>query len=90
MASSNKPRNSILHLFDPLVSPATPRRDASPDSGSSDKENDLPPAPGEVTVFFNRIYTSNRNAAPPSTPQGPLIDIGDAVTPQDEGSECEA
>ncbi|KAH9928359.1 uncharacterized protein B0H18DRAFT_255577 [Fomitopsis serialis] len=74
---ANKPRNSVLYMFDPLESLATPRRDGSPDSGSSDKENDV--QPGDVTVFFNRVYTSHKNVAP-KTPNGKLIDFGDTTT----------
>ncbi|KAI0925684.1 hypothetical protein AcV5_008355 [Taiwanofungus camphoratus] len=73
--TTNKPRNSVLYLFDPLKSPVTPRRDSSPDSGS-DKENDAPP--GEFTVFFNRIYPS-KNHAVLKTPEGRLIDFSDTT-----------
>ncbi|KZT67421.1 hypothetical protein DAEQUDRAFT_641750, partial [Daedalea quercina L-15889] len=83
LAMASKPRNSILYLFDPLESLTTPRRDRSPDSGSSDKENDV--QPGEVTVFFNRIYTSQKNVAP-KTPNGKLIDFGDTTTDDVWGS----
>lgn len=71
---ASKPRNSVLYLFDPLESTTTPRRDGSPDSSCSDKENDV--QPGEVTMFFNRIYKSQKNATP-KTPNGKLIDFGD-------------
>ncbi|KAI0833581.1 hypothetical protein BC628DRAFT_33620 [Trametes gibbosa] len=72
-----KPRNSVLYLFDPLhQSPSTARRDSSPELGTSDKENDLPP--GDVTVFFDRIYTAPKlQGIQPHTPKGKLIDIGD-------------
>ncbi|EPT01698.1 hypothetical protein FOMPIDRAFT_1119763, partial [Fomitopsis schrenkii] len=73
---ANKPRNSVLYLFDPLESMSTPRRDGSPDSSSSDKENDV--QPGEVTMFFNRIYTSQKDTVP-KTPNGKLIDFGDTT-----------
>ncbi|KAH9949928.1 hypothetical protein B0H21DRAFT_671573, partial [Amylocystis lapponica] len=66
-----KPRNSVLYLFDPLSAPITPRRESSPDSGS-DKENDVPP--GEVTMFFNRMYKAPIHSMP-KTPQGCLIDF---------------
>ncbi|KZT01530.1 uncharacterized protein LAESUDRAFT_731102 [Laetiporus sulphureus 93-53] len=71
----NKPRGSIL-LFDPLQSPATPQREPSPDSGSSDKEND--DSPGEFTMLFDRVYTCH--ATPTKTYNGPLIDLG-GMTP---------
>lgn len=84
---TNKPRNSVLYLFDPLESVTTPRRDGSPDSiSSSDKENDV--QPGEVTMFFNRIYTSHKNVAP-KTPNGKLIDFGDTTTDDVWGLEEE-
>ena len=83
---ANKPRNSVLYLFDPLESVTTPRRDGSPDSSSSDKENDV--QPGEVTMFFNRIYTSQKAAAP-KTPNGKLIDFGDTTTDDVWGLEDE-
>ncbi|TFY53076.1 hypothetical protein EVJ58_g9654 [Rhodofomes roseus] len=81
---TNRPRNSVLYMFDPLESMTTPRRDGSPDSGSSDKENDI--QPGEVTVFFNRIYTTQMNTAP-KNPNGKLIDIGDTTTDDVFGEE---
>ncbi|CCL98647.1 uncharacterized protein FIBRA_00649 [Fibroporia radiculosa] len=80
-----KPRNSVLYLFDPLRSPSTPRREPSPDSGSSDKENDIPP--GEITVFFNRIYTT-RNDVVKEASKGPLIDFGDTTV--DESANVES
>lgn len=85
----NKPRNSVLYLFDPLSSsPSTPRRDSSPDSGS-DKENDV--AAGEVTVFFNRIYKASAQTVP-KTLEGRLIDFdttADVVGQDDEDEDEE-
>ncbi|THH15508.1 hypothetical protein EUX98_g9457 [Antrodiella citrinella] len=64
---------SILSLFDPLRTPATPERDAaSPDL--SDKENDGPSeTAGQVTVFFNRVYKHPSHQTV-KTPRGKLID----------------
>lgn len=73
--NTNRPRDSILSLFDPLAAPTTPERDVSTPDSASDKEND---GPGQVTVFFNRIYTKPQtptHVASPST--GQLIDFGD-------------
>lgn len=66
---------SVLSLFDPLRTPATPERDAaaSPDP-SSDKENDEPIcSAGQVTAFFNRVH-KHHSHAPVKTPKGGLID----------------
>ncbi|KAH9945124.1 uncharacterized protein BXZ73DRAFT_96114 [Epithele typhae] len=95
----SKPRNSVLFLFDPLhqssdEDPCTPTRDSSPDLGPSDKEND----PGELTVFFNRLYTAPKAATAPRTPKGKLIDLGDTPAPaprlqtdasEDDGSDAD-
>lgn len=68
-----KPRESLLSLFDPLANPQTPERNTSSPDSSSDKEND---GPGQVTVFFNRVYTKPPHAIVP-TSKGKLIDFGD-------------
>ena len=73
--NTNRPRDSILSLFDPLATPATPERDLSSPDSSSDKEND---GPGQVTVFFNRIYTKPQTPPHHTSPcTGKLIDFGD-------------
>ncbi|KAF8462074.1 hypothetical protein DFH94DRAFT_615984, partial [Russula ochroleuca] len=80
----NRPRESLLTLFDPLFSgdpvSTPPRRDApSPDLGS-DKENAAPSAsdsPITLTKFFNRIYTRRKAQLPRLLPRGRLIDLGD-------------
>ena len=76
---ANQPNESVLLLFDPLSTPETPPRNTnSPDSSSSDKENDAASQqPGPVTVFFNRIYKENPVPSIKS-PKGRLIDFGDA------------
>ena len=89
----HKPRDSILSLFDPLVAPGTPPRNTgSPDSTSSDKENDSPnnKQPGETTIFFNRIYKENP-VYEAKSPKGKLIDFGEAsfVSCGDEGTRGE-
>jgi hypothetical protein len=78
-----KPRHSILQLFDPLMapSPQTPGREVtSTTPDSSDKENEFPTSsidPLSLTQFFNRTYKVDRqpNPAAPRTPDGKLIDI---------------
>jgi hypothetical protein len=90
----NRPRESLLTLFDPLFSgdPATPppcRDVPSPDLGS-DKENAAPSASGAsdnsitLTKFFNRIYTRPKAQLPRSLPKGQLIDVGDANVSDDD------
>lgn len=76
-------RESIISLFDPLSTPPhTPTRDThSPDS-ASDKENDGPAVqPGQLTAFFNRVYTHPKAV---SLPRGKLIDFGDVSFDADE------
>ncbi|KAF7789606.1 hypothetical protein EIP86_000552 [Pleurotus ostreatoroseus] len=76
--NANKPRESVLFMFDPLSTPPeTPTREVhSPDS-SSDKENDAPSTqPGQLTAFFNRVYTKPKTA---KAPREMLIDIGDIL-----------
>lgn len=63
-------------MFDPLnTPPETPTREVhSPDS-SSDKENDVPSTkPGQLTTFFNRVYTNPKMV---KAPRDKLIDLGD-------------
>lgn len=89
--NSNKPRHSLLEMFDPLMvnsGPQTPLREvanASPDN--SDKENDLPGSSDgdtlSLTQFFNRVYKVERTAKP-ATPNGKLIDFGDVTMDNDE------
>lgn len=90
----NRPRESLLTLFDPLFSgdPTTPpsRRDApSPDLGS-DKEN-APPAndsPITLTKFFNRIYTRPKaHQQPRPLSKGRLVDVGDANASYDDNGD---
>ena len=78
-----KPRDSVLYLFDPLQSPTTPRRESSSsDLSASDKENDVPP--GDVTLFFDRMYAiPKQQPVQVYTPKGKLIDIGDTPAPSD-------
>ena len=80
----NRPRESLLTLFDPLYSgePTTPppcRDIPSPDLGS-DKENAAPVSDNSITLtkFLNRIYTWPKAQAqlPRSLPKGRLIDLG--------------
>ncbi|KAF8349718.1 hypothetical protein F5887DRAFT_942096 [Amanita rubescens] len=64
----NRPRHSLLSLFDPLTAPETPLRDEE-----SDKENCTP---------FSALFTRS-NDHNPSTPVAPLrkrlVDVGDAT-----------
>src|SRR6266849_7122669 len=82
----NRPRESLLTLFDPLFSgdpetpPPPPCRDVpSPDLGS-DKENAAPSHASDnsitLTKFFNRVYTRPKAQLPRSLPKGQLIDVG--------------
>ncbi|THH12454.1 hypothetical protein EW146_g7685 [Bondarzewia mesenterica] len=84
MSTTNRPRDSLLEMFDPLARPSTPpRRDVhSPDSGS-DKENSEPApntsvgdSPLTLTKFFSRTYTKYKVLLP-KMPEGGLIDFGD-------------
>ncbi|TFY66361.1 hypothetical protein EVG20_g4729 [Dentipellis fragilis] len=96
ITTMNRPRESVLSLFDPLSSSngvATPRRDVhSPDSGS-DKENSLPAAssytgdsPVTLTKFFSRTYTRYKTL-PAKLPKGGLIDFGDITITEDTDLE---
>jgi len=67
-------------MFDPLMAdpPSTPKREefnASPDN--SDKENDAPRDPLSLSQYFNRTYQV-KSLQKPGTPNGKLIDFGDA------------
>ncbi|KAI0289718.1 hypothetical protein BC826DRAFT_1030083 [Russula brevipes] len=79
----NRPRESLLTLFDPLFSggPTTPpscRDVPSPDLGS-DKENAVPAHDNAITLtkFFNRVYTRPKVQPPRSLPKDRLIDLSD-------------
>ena len=81
-----QPRKSVLQLFDPLMvnSPSTPKREesnASPDN--SDKENDAPRDPLSLSQYFNRTYHV-KSLQKPATPNGKLIDFGDASVDKDD------
>jgi hypothetical protein len=96
----NRPRESLLTLFDPLFSgdPATPpppcRDIPSPDLGS-DKENAAPSASTSdssitLTKFFNRVYTRPEAQLFRSLPEGRLIDVGDANASDDSDSDSDS
>jgi hypothetical protein len=86
----NRPRESILNLFDPLFSaqPSTPPSCPSPDP-SSDKENAAPLADSPITLtkFFNRTYTRYKAQLPHPLPKGRLIDFGDPNVSYDSLSD---
>ncbi|KAF8269912.1 hypothetical protein EI94DRAFT_1724182 [Lactarius quietus] len=89
----NRPRDSLLNLFDPLFSaqPSTPPPPCpSPDPGS-DKENAAPLTLGEspitLTKFFNRTYTRYKAKSPHPLPKGRLIDFGDPNVSYDSPSD---
>ncbi|KAH9167829.1 hypothetical protein EDB89DRAFT_1645831 [Lactarius sanguifluus] len=86
----NRPRESLLNLFDPLFSaqPSTPPPCPSPDLGS-DKENAAPPedSPITLTKFFNRTYTRYKAQLPHPLPKGRLIDFGDPNVSYDSLSD---
>ncbi|KAI9449099.1 hypothetical protein BJY52DRAFT_274384 [Lactarius psammicola] len=86
----NRPRESILNLFDPLfsVQPSTPPPCPSPDLGS-DKENAAPlgDSPITLTKFFNRTYTRYKAQLPHPLPKGRLIDFGDPNVSYDSLSD---
>jgi len=74
-------------MFDPLMAnpPSTPQREesnASPDN--SDKENDAPHDPLSLTQYFNRTYHV-KSLQKPVTPNGKLIDFGDASIDEGDG-----
>ena len=85
----NRPRESLLNLFDPLFSaqPSTPPPSCpSPDLGS-DKEN-APlggvDSPITLTKFFNRTYRRFKGQSPHPLPKGRLIDFGDPNVSYDD------
>ena len=87
----NRPRDSLLNLFDPLFSaqPSTPPPSCpSPDLGS-DKENAAPlgDSPITLTKFFNRTYTRHKAQLPHPLPKGRLIDFGDPNVSYDSLSD---
>ncbi|KAI9439696.1 hypothetical protein H4582DRAFT_2075072 [Lactarius indigo] len=86
----NRPRDSLLNLFDPLFSaqPSTPPPCPSPDLGS-DKENAAPlgDSPITLTKFFNRTYTRYKAQLPHPLPKGRLIDFGDPNVSYDSFSD---
>ncbi|KAI0695364.1 hypothetical protein BC835DRAFT_1258103, partial [Cytidiella melzeri] len=69
---AGRPRDSLLYLFDPIARPQTPPRSTGSPDSSSDKENDNP-RPGQLTAFFNRVYTDTKTT---QLPLGKLIDYG--------------
>ncbi|KAI9511911.1 hypothetical protein F5148DRAFT_1167368 [Russula earlei] len=95
VTAMNRPRESLLTLFDPLFSGDSktppPCRDVpSPDLGS-DKENAAPVGDSTITLtkFFNRIYTRSKTQLPRPLPKGRLIDLGDASTSDDHSDSDE-
>lgn len=86
-----RPRASVLSLFDPLHSPPSPPRqdvDLPVGSPESDKENDTPPAarmsskaaPGATTAFFDRGAAARAKFMQPQQPRAlhhRLVDVGD-------------
>ncbi|KAJ3542620.1 hypothetical protein NM688_g5953 [Phlebia brevispora] len=72
--NTNRPRESVISLFDPLNTPPdTPTREVHTPDSASDKENDAPSHhPGQLTSFFNRIYTNPKMV---KAPRGKLIDF---------------
>ena len=86
----NRPRDSLLNLFDPLFSaqPSTPPPCPSPELGS-DKEN-APVgdnSPITLTKFFNRTYTRYKAQSPHPLPKGRLIDFSDTNISYDSHSD---
>ena len=89
-ATMNRPRDSLLNLFDPLFSaqPSTPPPCPSPDLGS-DKEN-APVgdnSPITLTKFFNRTYKRYKAQSPHPLPKGRLIDFSDTNISYDSHSD---
>ena len=64
----NRPRHSVLALFDPLAAPATPTRDED-----EDKENSTP-----LSAFFARPH-SLHPSTPVALPRRRLVDVGDTT-----------
>jgi hypothetical protein len=84
----NRPRESLLSLFDPLANAeptSTPGSRDSVDLSSSDKENNSPPPPKAagtnpaltMTKFFDRTYNRSKDFhhQPKPLPNGALIDV---------------
>ncbi|TDL25759.1 hypothetical protein BD410DRAFT_606875 [Rickenella mellea] len=79
----NRPRASILTLFDPLHAPSTSLKDGNSRDDDSDKENSTPERPvpeqacGQTTMFFQSAYArgKDRKAVLPRSPRGLLVDI---------------
>jgi hypothetical protein len=85
----NRPRDSLLNLFDPLFSaqPSTPPPCPSPDPGS-DKENaPVGDSPITLTKFFNRTYKRYKAQSPHPLPKGRLIDFSDTNMSYDSPSD---
>ncbi|KAL1712360.1 hypothetical protein EV715DRAFT_259558 [Schizophyllum commune] len=76
---SNRPRPSILEMFDPLARPSTPPRDGS--SSDSDKENSQPPnADLGMTAIFGRTYKlPHCSPTQPRQLKTRLVDVGDVT-----------
>jgi hypothetical protein len=78
----NRPRESILELFDPLNCPlpSTPPSDSGSDKENVTTNHEAGPS-GEnltMTAFFSRTYKSKPSqvrTVPPLTPRGRLVDI---------------
>lgn len=89
----NRPRESILNLFDPLNStdPSTPKRerDELTRSPDSDKENSSPAERhmGEMTAFFHRTYARKAAESKPpirTKPMKRLVDVGEMTVMLDD------
>ncbi|KAL1739661.1 hypothetical protein HDZ31DRAFT_49006 [Schizophyllum fasciatum] len=76
---SNRPRPSILEMFDPLARPSTPPRDGS--ASDSDKENSLPPnAELGLSAIFGRTYKLPHDSpTQPRQLKTRLVDVGDVT-----------
>jgi hypothetical protein len=87
----NRPRDSLLNLFDPLFSaqPSTPPSCPSPELGS-DKENaPVGDSPITLTKFFNRTYKRYKAQSPHPLPKGRLIDFSDTNMSYDSPTDNE-
>lgn len=82
----SRPRESILNLFDPLnlSEPSTPVKRESAWSPDSDKENSEPPEPGQMTAFFNKIYSGPEVMTASVKPMARLVDVGDVTVAMDD------
>ncbi|TRM65936.1 hypothetical protein BD626DRAFT_566578 [Schizophyllum amplum] len=74
---SNRPRPSVLDMFDPLARPSTPPRDGS--SSDSDKENSQPVnSELGMTAIFGRTYKLQHcSPTQPRQLKNRLVDVGD-------------